>query len=153
MSASTPTSRSRRRSVRPACYGHTLRQDANARPCSRLLKAPRPPITASVLTGADWIGLRAGTVVSKHKTAKHFTTTAPTLGRNRPGIDAGAGPDGTYVISTTVPAGDLDPATVVTACKNQAHPERDLQAVKAAPAFTSFMAAAGHIPARKGRAR
>jgi len=48
-------------------------------------------------------------------------------------------------LCTTVPAGDLGTATVVTACQNQAHLRRDLQAVKAAPTFHSFMAASGHI--------
>lgn len=52
-----------------------------------------------------------------------------------------------------MPADDLDTATVVTACKNQAHLQRDLQTVKAATTFDSFMAAAGHIQAMKGRAR
>lgn len=131
-----------------ACRNPALavERTANARPCCRLPKASRPPITASVLTGAHGIGLRAGQVVSKHTMARHFTiTTTTTTSRNRPGTDAGAGPDGTCVIRTTVPADDLDTATVGTACKNQAHPERDLQAVKAAPAFSSFMAAVGHI--------
>jgi hypothetical protein len=44
-----------------------------------------------------------------------------------------------------VPAGDLDAATVVTARKSRAHPERDLQTVKAAPTFNSLIAAVGHI--------
>jgi len=44
-----------------------------------------------------------------------------------------------------VPASDLDTATVVTACKNQAYLQRDLQAVKAATTFNSIMAAVGHI--------
>jgi hypothetical protein len=44
-----------------------------------------------------------------------------------------------------VPAGGLDTATVVTARKNRAHPERDLQTVKAAPTINSLIAAVGHF--------
>lgn len=50
----------------------------------------------------------------------------------------------------TVPADDLDTATIVTACKNRpitpaTIPRHDLQTVKAAITFNSFNAAVGCI--------
>lgn len=127
---------------------------ANARPCSKPPKASPPPITATVLTGADKIGPRVGKVVNKHKMAKHFTITITDtmITRNQPGIDAEAGLDGTYVIRTAVPAGDLDNA-VVTAYKNLAHRERGFRIRKAVTAVDSFMVAVGCIHTMKGHAR
>lgn len=46
-----------------------VERTARARPCSRLPNARRPPTTASVLTGAERIGLGIATVAGKHRMA------------------------------------------------------------------------------------
>jgi len=96
------------------------------------------PVLAAVqagrLAGADRIGLRVGPLVNKHKMAKHFevsiTDSSLTLTRRTSQIQAEAALDGIYVIRTSVPAADLDPAGVVTAYKNLAHVERDFRTIK-----------------------
>jgi hypothetical protein len=97
------------------------------------------PITARVaagkLTGAGKIGVEAGKVINKYKTAKHFevtiTGTSLTVTRRRDQIAAEAALDGFYVLRTPVPASQLDAPAVVTAYKNLRHVERDFRHIKA----------------------
>ena len=95
----------------------------------------RAAVDAGRLHGADTIGIRVGKVVNRHKMAKHLhlaiTDTTLTITRDQTRIDAEAALDGIYVLRTTVPAGDLDTAGVVTAYKNLAHIERDFRIMKA----------------------
>ena len=66
--------------------------------------------------------------------AKHFdlaiTDTTLAITRHQANIDAEAALDGIYVIRTSVPADQLDPAGVVTAYKNLSHVERDFRNIK-----------------------
>jgi len=91
-------------------------------------------VKAGRLTGADKIGLRVGKELNKYKMAKHFqvtiTDTSLSITRKTTQIAAEAALDGIYVIRTSVPAADLDPAGVVTAYKNLAHVERDFRTIK-----------------------
>jgi hypothetical protein len=67
--------------------------------------------------------------------AKHFTVTITDttldVTHNQARIDAEAALDGIYVIRTSVPADQLDPAAAVTAYKNLARVERDFRSLKA----------------------
>src|ERR1700675_3478817 len=87
------------------------------------------------LTGAGKIGEAVGKVIGKYKMGKHFhrtiTDTTFTYQRDHPAIDAEARLDGIYVLRTSVPATELDPAAVVTGYKNLAHVERDFRSIKA----------------------
>ena len=97
------------------------------------------PLTARAaagrLSGKAKIGVEAGKVIGKYKTAKHFdlTVTDDSLAvtRRQDQIDAEAALDGFYVIRTSVPAGQLDAAAVVTAYKNLKYVERDFRHIKA----------------------
>jgi hypothetical protein len=86
------------------------------------------------LRGADKIGLRAGAVLGKRKMAKHFeltiTDTSFSFARNEASIQKEAALDGFYVLRTSVPAGALDTAAVVSAYKSLAHVERAFRSVK-----------------------
>jgi len=96
------------------------------------------PITARVaagrLAGAGKIGIEAGKVISRHKTAKHFdvviTDTSLTVTRRQDQIDAEAALDGFYVLRTPVPASQMDAPGVVAAYKNLRHVERDFRHIK-----------------------
>jgi hypothetical protein len=92
-------------------------------------------VDAGRLKGADAIGERAGKVIGKHKVGKHFlrqiTGTTFTYRRDEAKIAAEAALDGMYVIRTSVDAGTLDPAGVVTAYKNLKYVERDFRITKA----------------------
>jgi hypothetical protein len=96
------------------------------------------PITTAVtdgrLRGAAAIGLRVSKIVDKYKMAKHLdvtiTDTTLTITRRQPSIDAEAALDGIYVIRTSIPADQLDPAGAVTAYKNLSHLERDWRVIK-----------------------
>ena len=112
-----------------------------ARKRSELLAATEAllaPITAAVtagrLRGADKIGYKLGRVIDKYKMAKHFrwtaTDTSLSIERDHPRIDAEAALDGIYVIRTSVPADQLDPAAAVTAYKRLARVERDFRSLK-----------------------
>ena len=85
--------------------------------------------------GAGKIGERAGRVIGKHKVAKHFiieiTDTSFACRRDQEQIAAEAALDGIYVIRTSVTAGTLGPAAVITACKNLKYVERDFRIIKA----------------------
>ena len=90
---------------------------------------------AGRLRGAARIGVEAGKVINKYKTAKHFdlaiTDDSLTVTRRQAQIDAEAALDGLYVIRTPVPADDLDVPAVVAAYKNLKHVERDFRHIKA----------------------
>ena len=86
------------------------------------------------LRGADKIGLKAGAVLGKRRMAKHFeltiTDTSFSFTRNEASIQKEAALDGFYVLRTSVPAGALDTAAVVSAYKSLAHVERAFRSVK-----------------------
>src|SRR5438046_3555742 len=92
-------------------------------------------VAAGRLSAAGPIGVEAGKVISKYKTAKHFTLTITddslTVTRKQDEIDAEAALDGFYVLRTPVPAGELDAAGVVTAYKSLKYVERDFRHIKA----------------------
>ena len=92
-------------------------------------------VAAGRLSGADKIGIAVGKVIGKYKMAKHFDTTITdtslTTRRRGEQIAAETARDGIYVLRTTVPADQLDPAGVVTGYKNLAHVERDFRIIKA----------------------
>jgi hypothetical protein len=73
------------------------------------------------LHGSDRIGVKVGTIIDKYKMAKHFdlqiTNTTLAVTRKQAQIDTEAALDGIYVIRTSVPATDLDPASAVTASR------------------------------------
>src|SRR5271169_1901263 len=123
-----------------ACRNPVLAAD-RARTREDLLAATEKllaPITARVaagrLQGAGQIGVEAGKVISKYKTAKHFTVTITdtslAVTRRQDQIDAEAALDGFYVLRTPVPADELDAAAVVTAYKNLKYVERDFRHIK-----------------------
>jgi hypothetical protein len=91
-------------------------------------------VQAGRLQGAGEIGVEAGKVITKYKTAKHFaitiTDTTLTIERRQDQIDAEAALDGFYVLRTPVPADELDAAAVVTAYKNLKYVERDFRHIK-----------------------
>jgi hypothetical protein len=91
-------------------------------------------VQAGRLTGAAAIGVEAGKVISKYKTAKHFEVTITddslTVTRRQDQINAEAALDGFYVLRTPVPADQLDAPGVVTAYKNLKYVERDFRHIK-----------------------
>jgi hypothetical protein len=91
-------------------------------------------VAAGRLAGAAAIGVEAGKVISKYKTAKHFTLTITdtslTVTRNQARIDEETALDGFYVLRTPVPADKLDAPAVVAAYKNLARVERDFRSIK-----------------------
>jgi hypothetical protein len=124
-----------------ACRNPVLAAD-RARTRGELLAATEKllaPIIARVragrLTGAGDIGVEAGKVISKYKTAKHFaitiTDTSLSVERRQAQIHAEAALDGFYVLRTPVPASQLDAPAVVAAYKNLKYVERDFRHLKA----------------------
>ena len=91
-------------------------------------------VARGILAGAGKIGEAVGKVIAKRKVGKHFrrdiTDTSFTYQRDQAGIDAEAALDGIYVLRTSAPADELDPATVVNSYKNLAHVERDFRSIK-----------------------
>jgi DDE family transposase len=91
-------------------------------------------VAAGRLAGAAKIGVEAGKVISKYKTAKHLdvaiTDDSLAVTRKQDQIDAEAALDGLYVIRTPIPAGELDAPGVVSAYKNLKHVERDFRSIK-----------------------
>ncbi|MGH3960871.1 IS1634 family transposase [Mycobacterium sp.] len=91
-------------------------------------------VDRGTLSGAAAIGEAIGRIIGKYKVGKHFhrtiTDTSFTYHRDQKGIDAEAALDGIYVLRTSVPAAELDPAEVVTGYKNLAHIERDFRSIK-----------------------
>jgi hypothetical protein len=123
-----------------ACRNPALAAE-RARKRNELLQATEADLAAiaervarGTLTGAGKIGEAVGKVIAKRKVGKHFrrdiTDTSFTYQRDQAGIDAEAALDGIYVLRTSVPAGELDPATVVDSYKNLAHVERDFRSIK-----------------------
>jgi hypothetical protein len=123
------------------CHNPVLAAD-RARKREALLAATEKDlekITAAAAAGrckgAGKIGERAGKVTGKHKMAKHFITqitdTSFTYRRDTERIAAEAALDGIYVIRTSVTAGALGPAGLITAYKNLKHVERDFRIIKA----------------------
>jgi hypothetical protein len=92
-------------------------------------------VTAGRLVGAEKIGIRVGKVIGRYKMAKHYTLTitdtAFAYTRDQDQITAEAALDGIYVIRTTVPVAQMDPAKVVATYKSLARVERDFRSIKA----------------------
>ncbi len=82
-------------------------------------------VAAGRLKDPDKIGIRIGKVIGKHKVGKHFITEVTgasfTWRRDQEKIAAEAAFDGIYVIRTSVDAGTLDAADVVSAYKDLKH--------------------------------
>ena len=123
-----------------ACRNPHLAAD-RARTREELLAATEKllaPIIARVqsgkLQGAGAIGVEVGKVITKYKTARHFTVTITddslAVTRKQAQIDEEAALDGLYVIRTPVPASDLDAPAVVSAYKNLKYVERDFRHIK-----------------------
>jgi hypothetical protein len=91
-------------------------------------------VAAGRLAGADAIGVAVGKVINKYKVGKHFhytiTDTSLTIERRHDQIAAEAALDGIYVLRTSVPTEQLDPAGVVAGYKNLAKIERDFRILK-----------------------
>jgi len=92
-------------------------------------------VAAGRLVGAGKIGIRVGKVIGRYKMAKHYTLdiTNDTFAftRDTEAIAAEAALDGLYVIRTTVPAEQMNPAKVVATYKSLARVERDFRSLKA----------------------
>jgi hypothetical protein len=92
-------------------------------------------VSAGRLAGAGKIGTRFGRVIGRYKMGKHFTADIQdatfTYTRNTAAISAEAALDGIYVVRTTVPAEQMDSATVVASYKSLANVERDFRSLKA----------------------
>jgi hypothetical protein len=92
-------------------------------------------VAAGRLTGAAAIGTRYGRVIGRYKMGKHFTTQITentfTYARNAASITAEAALDGIYVVRTSVPAQQMDPATVVATYKSLTNVERQFLSMKA----------------------
>jgi len=123
-----------------ACRNPVLAAD-RARKREDLLAATEKllaPVIARVqagrLAGAGPIGIQAGKVIAKYKTAKHFQVTITddslTVTRKQGQIDAEAALDGFYVLRTPIPASELDGPAVVAAYKNLKYVERDFRHIK-----------------------
>jgi len=123
-----------------ACRNPHLAAD-RARTREELLAATEkllaPVITrvqSGKLQGAGAIGVEVGKVITKYKTAKHFTVTITdttlTVTRKQAQIEEEAALDGLYVIRTPVPASELDTPAVVSAYKNLKYVERDFRHIK-----------------------
>ncbi len=123
-----------------ACRNPVLAEE-RARKREDLLQATEKllaPLIARVqagrLAGAARIGVEAGKVINKYKTAKHFhlaiTDDTLTVERRRDQIAAEAALDGIYVLRTPVTAGELDGPAVITAYKNLSRVERDFRSIK-----------------------
>jgi hypothetical protein len=91
-------------------------------------------VAAGKLTGADTIGVTVGKVINKYTMAKHLdlaiTDTTVEITRKHDQITTEAALDGIYMLRTSIPTTQLDPAGVVTAYKNLAHVERDFPSIK-----------------------
>jgi hypothetical protein len=124
-----------------ACRNPVLAAD-RARTREDLLAATEKllaPIIARVqagrLQGAGPIGVEAGKVIGRYKTAKHFQVVIAedslVVIRKQEQIDAEAALDGFYVLRTPIPASELDAPGVVSAYKNLKYVERDFRHIKA----------------------
>ena len=88
--------------------------------------------TRRPLRGQDTIAVRADRVLTRRKVARHFTVQITDdsirYARNQDSITAEAALDGIYVLRTSVEAGDLEPAEVVSSYKALAQVERAFRA-------------------------
>jgi hypothetical protein len=95
---------------------------------ARLRRKHRP------LRGAATIGIAVGTVLNKHKMAKHFdvviSDTTLTWSRKQAAIVAEAALDGFYVIRTNLPAETCSTEQVVLAYKGLSQVERAFRSLK-----------------------
>ncbi|MEI8396929.1 MAG: IS1634 family transposase [Rhodospirillaceae bacterium] len=86
------------------------------------------------LRGAAEIGLRVGTVLNKHKMAKHFelniTDTSFAYTRKTKEIIDEAALDGIYIVRTSLPAESLDDIGIVRSYKSLAQVERAFRSLK-----------------------
>lgn len=86
------------------------------------------------LRGKDQIGLAVGTVVGKHKMAKHFELAIEdasfSFHRKQAEIAAEAALDGLYVIRTNLPEAAIGAADVVSAYKSLSQVERAFRSLK-----------------------
>ena len=123
-----------------ACRNPVLAEE-RARKREDLLQATEKllaPLSARVqagrLAGAARIGVEAGKVINKYKTAKHFdiaiTDDSLTVERRRDQIAEEAALDGIYVLRTPVTEDQLNGPAVVTAYKNLSRVERDFRSIK-----------------------
>ena len=84
------------------------------------------------LRGQDTIAVRADRALKRRKVGKHFTIAITgdhfSYARNQDSITAEAALDGIYVLRTSVEAGDLEPAGVVSSYKALAQVERAFRA-------------------------
>jgi Transposase DDE domain len=91
-------------------------------------------VTAGRLVDPSKIGIRTGKVVGRYKMEKHYTITitegAFSFARNQTAIDTEAALDGIYVIRTSVPVEQMNPAKVVATYKSLAAVERDFRSLK-----------------------
>jgi hypothetical protein len=91
-------------------------------------------VAAGRLLDPGKIGIRTGKVIGKYKMEKHYTITiteaAFSFTRNQIAIDTEAALDGLYVIRTSVPAEQMNPAKVVATYKSLARVERDFRSLK-----------------------
>ena len=92
-------------------------------------------VDAGRLADAGKIGIRVGKVIGRYKMAKHYTLTITddtfSFTHDQDQISAEAAMDGIYVIRTTVPVEQMDPAKVVATYKSLARVERDFRSIKA----------------------
>ncbi len=100
----------------------TRKRDALLEATDNALAPIAAAVRAGRLAGADQIGLRLGKVINKYKMAKHLdvaiTDTTLAITRRQAQIEHEAGMDGIYLLRTSIPADQLDPAAVVSAYKN-----------------------------------
>jgi hypothetical protein len=86
------------------------------------------------LHGADQIGLAVGPAIKRYRVRKHFqiqiTDTTFTYQRNTAQIEAEAALDGFYVLRTSVPDTELDPAQIVRSYKGLKQVERAFKTFK-----------------------
>jgi hypothetical protein len=134
------------RVIHPASKLSTLSRWGDCTLGSDLASPAHPPATEAALaaiaervergtlTGAGRIGEAVGKVITNNKVGKHFqptiTDTTFSYQRDHAGIAAEAALDGIYVLRTSVPATELDPAAVMIGYKNLAHLDRDFRSIK-----------------------
>jgi Transposase DDE domain len=123
-----------------ACRNPLL-ADERARKRRDLLAATDTDLTkiaasaaAGRVRGADKIGIRVGRVIDRRKMAKHYTLdiTDQSLqfARDKASIASEAALDGIYIIRTTIPGTQMDPAQVVATYKCLSRVERDFRSLK-----------------------
>jgi Transposase DDE domain len=90
--------------------------------------------TRNPLRGEAEIGLKVGTVINRHKMAKHFELTIGEASfefhRKTDAIAEEAALDGIYVVRTSLPAELLDDAATVIAYKSLSGVERAFRSIK-----------------------